>query len=179
MLGSQEKIQIKIANSEREFEQIHRLNYRTFVDEIPQHKKREDRRLVDVFHDKNNYVIATINEKLIGMLAYNTQRPFSLDKKGVDINSKIPAGTKIAEIRLLAVENQWRKSTITFRLLQALIIRLKEQKIQMGFISATTLQMDFYKKIGFISFGELVGKEGAWYQPMYITFDQLNQKLKA
>ena len=43
----------KIANTQEEYEQIFKLNYETFVDEIPQHKKNETKKLKDKFHDKN------------------------------------------------------------------------------------------------------------------------------
>ena len=40
----------KFASEDWEFELIHRLNYRTFVEEIPQHKASPTHRLVDKFH---------------------------------------------------------------------------------------------------------------------------------
>jgi len=49
----------------------------------------------------------------------------------------------------------------------------------MGFISATTRQLELYKKIGFAPFDELVGIEGAFYQPMRITFDNLKKEFKS
>ena len=47
----------KFANEDWEFEQIHRLNYRTFVEEIPQHHASPTHRLVDKFHAENTYLI--------------------------------------------------------------------------------------------------------------------------
>jgi hypothetical protein len=41
----------KVASEDSEFEQIHRLNYRTFVEEIPQHGPNPDCTLVDRFND--------------------------------------------------------------------------------------------------------------------------------
>ncbi len=69
----------KLATEESEFEQIHELNYRTFVEEIPQHEISSARRLVDKFHDQNTYVICLQRGELMGMLALRGQRPFSLD----------------------------------------------------------------------------------------------------
>ena len=37
----------KFATEDWEFEQIHRLNYKTFVEEIPQHEASPAHRLVD------------------------------------------------------------------------------------------------------------------------------------
>ena len=47
----------KQAESQHEFEQIHALNYRTFVDEIAQHPDPGTGVLVDKFHAKNVYLI--------------------------------------------------------------------------------------------------------------------------
>ena len=38
----------KVATDDWEFEQIHRLNYRTFVEEIPQHPANPERRIGEV-----------------------------------------------------------------------------------------------------------------------------------
>ena len=48
----------KIAESETEFESIHKLNYRTFAIEIPQHDQNEKCFLIDRFHGENTYFIA-------------------------------------------------------------------------------------------------------------------------
>ena len=56
------QFRFKIASDPRELEQIHALNYRTFVEEIPQHQPNSDRRLVDRFHDENVYAISLSGE---------------------------------------------------------------------------------------------------------------------
>ena len=38
----------KIASEDWEYQQIHRLNYETFVEEIPQHASNPDRILIEV-----------------------------------------------------------------------------------------------------------------------------------
>ena len=66
----------KFANEDWEFEQIHRLNYQTFVEEIPQHHASPTHRLVDKFHPENTYLICLSGRKLAGMLAVRGNRPF-------------------------------------------------------------------------------------------------------
>jgi len=51
----------KVAATADEFEQIHRLNYQTFVGEIPQHSPNPEGRLVDKFHAENTYLIGVRN----------------------------------------------------------------------------------------------------------------------
>jgi len=46
-------ITYKVASTENEFEQIHRLNYKTFVLEIPQHQQNKEQKLIDRFHLQN------------------------------------------------------------------------------------------------------------------------------
>lgn len=58
----------KIADAEEEFAQIHRLNYRTFVEEIPQHIPNATGILVDRFHAENTYLIGLRASSLVGML---------------------------------------------------------------------------------------------------------------
>ncbi|GIV77575.1 MAG: hypothetical protein KatS3mg050_1969 [Litorilinea sp.] len=52
----------RYATEDWEFEQIHRLNYRAFVEEIPQHAPNPERRLVDQFHHENTYAIGLVDE---------------------------------------------------------------------------------------------------------------------
>src|SRR5580765_8095861 len=98
----------KFATEDWEIELIHRLNYRTFVEEIPQHKASPTHRLVDKFHAENTYLICLCDQKLVGMLAVRANRPFSLDQKLPDLDSYLPHGRTVAEIRLLAIEKKFR-----------------------------------------------------------------------
>jgi hypothetical protein len=79
------ELRIKIATEPWEFEQIHQLNYRTFVEEIPQHAPSPEGRLVDRFHAENTYAIVVKGRKLVAMLALRHKRPFSLDSKVLDL----------------------------------------------------------------------------------------------
>src|SRR6516164_988708 len=98
----------KFASEDYEFEQIHRLNYKTFVEEIPQHSSSPSHRLVDKFHSENTYLICLAGRNLAGMLAVRGARPFSLDHKLENLDAFLPPGRKICEIRLLAVEKRFR-----------------------------------------------------------------------
>src|SRR6516165_11866574 len=68
----------KQADAKDEFEQIHRLNYQTFVGEIPQHADNGAGFLVDKFHTKNAYFIVLKDERLIAMVGVHDQPPFSV-----------------------------------------------------------------------------------------------------
>lgn len=164
---------IKIADRPHEIEQIHRLNYKLFTEEIPQHPTNEDKVLIDKFHFKNKYVIALKNDQLVGMVCYNEIRPFSLDGKVANLDEHIPGYKRLAEIRLLGVEKKERKISIAYRLLKYLCSELIKEGIDTAVISGTTLQIKLYTNMGFVPFGEMVGTEGALFQPMFITVNNL------
>src|SRR6185295_13824310 len=102
----------KFATEDWEFEGIHRLNYKTFVEEIPQHRASPAQRLVDKFHAENTYLICLSGRKLAGMLAARGNRPFSLDKKVENLDSHLPVGRRVCEIRLLAIEKKFRGAQV-------------------------------------------------------------------
>jgi aspartate aminotransferase-like enzyme len=161
----------KFANEDWEFEQIHRLNYRTFVEEIPQHHASPTHRLVDKFHPENTYLICLSGRKLAGMLAARGNRPFSLDQKLEKLDSYLPAGRKVCEIRLLAIEKKFRGAQV----LQGILALLWQHGIEKGYdlaiISGTTRQFKLYQHLGFVPFGPVVGTGDAQFQPMYVTLE--------
>ncbi len=167
----------KKATEDWEFEEIHRLNYRTFVEEIPQHERNDAHRLVDKFHDKNTYLIALAGEELAGMMAVSTRRPFSLDEKMDDLDDYIPAGRNLAEVRLLAIDPEHRNRKILTGLLRLLYNYCIEQGIDMAVISGTVREKKLYARMGFTPFGPLVGSGTALYQPMYVTIETFCQYL--
>lgn len=164
----------KFATEDWEFEQIHRLNYRTFAEEIPQHQKSAAQRLVDKFHAENTYLICLCDQKLVGMLAVRGSRPFSLDQKVPDLDSHLPSGRRICEIRLLAIEKKFRGAR-GGQVLSGILALLWQRGVEKGYdlaiISGTTRQAKLYQHLGFVPFGPLVGTGDAQFQPMYVTLE--------
>jgi aspartate aminotransferase-like enzyme len=173
-MSAQEPLVFKSANEDWEFEQIHRLNYRTFVEEIPQHHPSATRRLVDKFHAENTYLICLQNQKLVGMLAVRGNRPFSLDQKLPDLDVHLPRGRTICEIRLLALEKKFRGAR-GGQILQGILALLWQHGVEKGYdlaiISGTTRQFKLYQHLGFVPFGPVVGSGDAQFQPMYVTLE--------
>ncbi|WP_445487079.1 aminotransferase class V-fold PLP-dependent enzyme [Niallia sp. 03133] len=168
-MKSQSTIIFKKADLAHEIEQIHQLNYETFVEEIPQHKKNQEKLLVDSYHKLNTYLIALAGNEVIGMIAINTKRPFSLDKKLGNIDHYLPNAPKnICEVRLLSIRKQYRKTTVFVGLMQCLLNYCLQNELDAAVISGTLRQLKLYKHMGFVSFAHLVGTDEAPYQPMYI-----------
>jgi aspartate aminotransferase-like enzyme len=164
-------LRFKIASEDWEFEAIHRLNYKTFVEEIPQHERNGEERLVDKFHAENTYAICLDGDRLVGMVCGRDARPFSLDAKLPNLDSYLPAGRKPLEVRLLSVEKEYRNSQVFGGLVRLLARHFRDRGCDLAVISGTTRQMKLYKHLGFQPFGPLVGNEKAQFQPMSLTLE--------
>ena len=178
MLPQTKNYQVKIADEDAEYDLIHKLNYKIFVEEIPQHERNDNGSLMDRFHLENTYLIALDGEHLAGMIAVRGNRPFSLDLKISDLNSYLPAGRKVCEIRLLAIEKEYRGGKIFFLLMKQLV----EYSMKMGYdyavISGTTRQQKLYQHLGFQPFHPRVGKKGAYYIPMCAALEDFQRNIQ-
>ncbi|HET7628690.1 MAG TPA: GNAT family N-acetyltransferase [Bacillales bacterium] len=159
----------KMASEPAEFEQIYRLNYKTFVEEIPQHERNEENRLVDRFDSESTYIIGLDGDRVVGMIAVRGNRPFSLDQKLENLDAYFPEGRKICEVRLLAVEKAYRNGRVFLGLARQLIDYCLEYGYDMAIISGTLREKKLYRHLGFVPFGPLVGTKEAPFQPMYLT----------
>ncbi|MEK5036475.1 aminotransferase class V-fold PLP-dependent enzyme [Sporosarcina sp. FSL K6-3457] len=160
----------KIAETPSEFEQIHELNYRTFAEEIPQHGRNESHRLIDKFHDENTYIIGVKDDRVIGMIAVRSERPFSLDGKIGPVEKQLPfQAEKLVEIRLLAIEQAYRNGRAFLGLAQALVRYCLKAGYDAALISGTVREQKLYRQLGFSPFAQLTGTEEAAFQPMYLT----------
>ena len=156
-MSSEQPLKFRIALEEWEFEAIHRLNYKTFVEEIPQHHQNPEQRLVDKFHAENTYAICLHDEQLVGMVTGRSHRPFSLDQKVPDMDAHLPSGRRVVEVRLLSVEKDYRNGFVFSRLVGLLAQHFKDQGCDLAIISGTLLQQKLYKHLGFVPFGPVVG----------------------
>jgi predicted N-acetyltransferase YhbS len=170
-----ERLAYKIAE-QSEFDAIHRLNYETFVEEIPQHARNPERLLADRFHAENTYVICLAGSRLVGMVCGRCKRPFSLDQKLGNLDRCLPTHRKAVEIRLLSVTHAYRKTAVFNGLMACLSRHFIEQGCDLAVISGTVRELKLYRHLGFESFGDRVGSADAWYQPMYLTLDALSHR---
>ena len=171
MSAPPQPVLFKLATEPQEIEQIHRLNYRTFVEEIPQHAPNPEGRLIDRFHDENTYVIGVSEGRVVAMLALRGNRPFSLDSKLPDLDNHLPPGRRVVELRLLAVDPERRRGAVFHQLLEFATEQCLARGYDLAIISGTTRQTRLYRNVGFEPFGPLVGKPGAQFQPMYLTLE--------
>ncbi len=168
-MKSMKPLQFKIATEDWELELIHRLNYKTFVEEIPQHSANPEGRLIDRFHEQNTYVIALNDRQLAGMVCVRDQRPFSLDGKLEDLDKWLPRHQSLCELRLLSVEPEYRRIGVFQGLLMKMGEYCESRGYDLAVMSGTVRQLGLYGHLGFVPFGPLVGEPGAQFQPMYLT----------
>lgn len=164
----------KRAEQPWEFEQIYRLNYETFVEEIPQHQRSDTRLLIDKFNDENTYFIAVSQDQALhGMLAIRDRRPFSLDSKLENLDTLIPPAKSLCEVRLLSVKQSVRNGVVLMGLLTQLYEYLLVRGYDLVLISGILNQQKLYRHIGFIPFGPVVGSGEASFQPMYLKRENI------
>ena len=171
------RLQFKVATEESEFQQIARLNYLTFVREIPQHPEDDSGSLVDRFHLENRYLIALRDADLVGMLALRGRRPFSLDLKLQDLDRYLPEGRRPCEIRLLSIVPHRRHGLVLHGLLRELVRECDGAGYDLALISASVPRLSFYKNLGFLPFGPRVGASEAEFQPMSMTLQAAQGRL--
>ncbi|MGH9646453.1 MAG: aminotransferase class V-fold PLP-dependent enzyme [Bryobacteraceae bacterium] len=159
----------KTAETPAEFDQIHRLNYRTFAEEVQQYAPDGTGVLVDRFHDKNIYYIAVEDGRVLGMVAANDQPPFSVEKRLPDSVSLEALGGPLLEIRLLAVEPDSRHSMILGCLLWELYRFASKHGYSHAVISGIARNLEMYRRIGFQELGPAVGSGEASFVPMALS----------
>jgi GNAT superfamily N-acetyltransferase len=168
----------RIARRPWEFEQIHRLNYRTFVEEIPQHPPNPERRLVDGMLSRSTAFVCLEGRRLIGMVMLSGERPFSLDRKLPDLDAYLPAASKPCEVRLLMIEPSHRRGRVFAGLLVRAARWGRRQGYDLAVISATAHQMNLYRHLGFVPFGPPLGTAAAPFQGMYVTWDRVPETVR-
>ncbi|MEM7384891.1 MAG: GNAT family N-acetyltransferase [Verrucomicrobiota bacterium] len=169
---SPDHLRFRVASGEDEFRQIHALNHRVFAEEIPQHPKDPDGLLVDPFHDENTYIVGLIRNRVVAMVALRDQRPFSLDRKLADLDTLLPPDRFMVEIRLLAVEPDYRGKVRVFRgLIENVVAFARSRHWDLAIISGTVRQRRLYRHLGFVPFGPEVGEPQARFQPMFLTLE--------
>lgn len=168
----------RIAREPWVLEQIHRLNYRTFVEEIPQHPPNPHRLLVDPLLGRSTPFVCLEGRRLLGMMMISGERPFSLDRKLPDLDSYLPSPSTPCEVRLLMIEPGHRMG----RIFGDLVVRVarwgRMQGYDLALISATVHQMKLYRHLGFVPFGPPIGTAAAPFQAMYVTWDRVAESVR-
>ena len=166
----------KRADSASEFEQIHALNYSTFVREIPQHVDPGDSRLVDKFHEKNLYFVAVRGDRVVGMLSLHDQPPFSVASRLPDPDILHHPGIRPLEVRLLAIQPDERHSAVFGGLAWSVLHHVRSSGHTHLFISGLEDRLPMYQQLGFEALGPAVGAHGAQFVPMCLPVTRMVER---
>lgn len=165
--------------SDEDFDAVHRLNYSTFVREIPQHADNGTGRLVDKFHEKNRYLLAVTDAgRVVGMLAAHGTAPFSVADRLPDPSILTQPGVRPVEIRLLAVEPEYRHRPVTLGLVYALYQECEAAGYTHFVQSGVVGQQKLHRHMGFEPLGPAVGPEGAAFIPMWVRLPDLERRMR-
>src|SRR5439155_24262000 len=118
-------------------------------------------------------------DPLVGIVKGRGNGPFSLDQKLADLDSYLPTGRKVLEVRLLSVEKEYRNGFVFSRLVGLLAHHFRERGYDLAIISGTVRQQKLYRHLGFVPFGPVVGTGDAQFQPMYLTLERFLQVSRA
>jgi aspartate aminotransferase-like enzyme len=168
----------KRAETDQEFEQIHCLNFRTFVSEIPQHPDPGTGRLIDKYHHKNAYIIVLHEGRVIGMVSGHDQPPFSVAERLSNPGILESPGRRPLEVRLLAIEPDKRNSTVCFGLLCVLYDHAEAGGYTHLYISGLKERVSLYQRLGFEPLGPAVPCGSASFVPMAMTIGQLPPRVQ-
>jgi aspartate aminotransferase-like enzyme/predicted N-acetyltransferase YhbS len=156
----------KPAETDAEFDQVHRLNYEMFVREVAQYDDPGTGRLVDKFHHKNLYLIAKRGGDLVGMVAAHDRPPFSVADRLADPGVIDRPGGRPLEVRLLGVRPDCRGGPVFSGLLWTLHEYARRQGHTRVLISGLDERVPLYEKLGFRALGPAVACGGAAFVPM-------------
>ncbi len=163
----------KKAETSEELEQVFRLNHDVFAGELRQHHPSDEGRLVDKFHEKNLYLIALEDERVIGMLTTHDEPPFSVADRLADPRVLEPFG-RIVEVRLLAIEPEHRNRQVLTGLFTLLYENV--HTYDSIAISGYVEQSPMYYKLGFQALGPAVTSGKAQYIPMAAKIVELRAR---
>ncbi len=168
----------KPADSAAEREQIYALNYQAFVHEVPQHADTGNGRLVDKFDGKNCYVVALRHQRVVGMIAVHDQPPFSVADRLSDPRTLDRLGSRLLEVRLLAVERAQRGGPVLPGLLWTVYDLARRGGYSHMLISGVVERLDLYDRMGFHALGPPIPCGRSAFVPMALSLDEMPNRVR-
>jgi len=163
----------KIAETPDEIEQVHRLNYETFAEEVGQYPESGSGQLVDKFHEKNTYFVAIEDGKVVGMMATHDQPPFSVAARLADPHLLDRLGTRLLEARLFAIRPDKRMGPVTRGVLWLVFEYGLANNYSHLIISGISSRCRMYERMGFRPLGPAVRDGDAEFVPMAMSLKRV------
>jgi len=169
----------KPATTAEELGQVHRLNHKTFAEELGQYEVSESGALVDRFHGANRYFVAKSGDAVIGMISINSTAPFSIEKRLRNPAAMLRTIPGPSEVRLLAIKNEARGGIVLAGLFWQVYAEARRQGRSHLLISGIADRAEMYRALGFRDLGAAVPSGAASYIPMAMELSDAAVEEKA
>ncbi len=170
--------QFTLASTPDQLEQVYRLNYATFVTELGQHRGDGSGRLVDKFDQKNTYLIALRDDRVVGMVTVHGEPPFSTAERLADQSLLESIGGRLLEVRLLAIDPEERQRMV----FAGLLWQVQEYAREIGYthllISGYVKRIAIYERLGFRALGPPVPSGDVLYVPMVVALSEMPARIR-
>lgn len=173
---SQRRYVFKQAETPQEFADIHRLLYRTFVVEIPRYDDPGTEYLVDKYHERNTYFVASCNGRVCGMIAVHGEPPYSIAAALDDPNILQSLGPHLLEARILAVEPQQRFGLVFAGIASCVFDYAKSGSYRYIVITGFAQLQRMYEQLGFHALGPPALRGNEYFVPMALDLCQISSR---
>ena len=163
--------QFKYATEPAEFEQIARLTYHVFVEEIPRFPANAEQRLVDPLLDESAYAICLHERDVVATAVLRSQPPLFLAARPDDLDSQLPPHRSLCELGMLAIAPEHRRAEVTRGLIEMAAEYCIVHEHDIVVTEAAAEQIEMYGDLGFVAFGAPSEEGGVRLQPMVLTLE--------
>jgi N-acyl-L-homoserine lactone synthetase len=168
----------KRAETPDELQQVHRLNYQTFVREVRQYADSGTDYLIDKYHHKNQYILAIRDQQVVGMVAVHDQPPFSVADRLSEPALLERLGQRVLEVRLLAIAPGERHSLVFAGLMWSLYLVAQQAGYTHVVGSGVAERLSLYERLGFRPLGSGVRSGEAVFVPMVLALADLPEEIR-
>ncbi len=158
--------------------QIRRLNHAVFAEELGQHEPRPDGLLIDRFEAKSRFLLAMDGDRLAAMVCWSMTPPFSVESRLEDPRILEQLPQPVCEVRLLAIDPDYRHTTVFAGLLAALLTEVRAAGAATLVISGLQERRSLYERLGFGALGAPVPQGAARFVPMALVLEALPDRIR-
>lgn len=172
-------IQVKLINNPQDLQQVFRLRYAVYVEELGaamEYANHERKEVREPWDETSDNLGAWINGELVGCVRINRGGESDLseyrdffDSIVADSYADCPLES-ISVSSKFAVHRRHRGTTLAVKLLQAFYIQLQVKKSRLNYMTCRSNLVPMYRKLGFEPCAPAVHHhEAGWVQPMALV----------
>ena len=160
-------------------EAIYRMRHATYAAELGQHAVNEAGRLTDPLDTFNHYLVATIDERLIGFVSITPpgHGRYSVDKYVHRDELPFSFDDGLFEVRILTVEPPYRGGPAAALLMYAAMRWVEEHGCTRVVIIGRSEVAGLYERVGMRRLGRSIRSGAVEYEVMTATLDEVGEVL--